>query len=112
MAKKLANALEYVYVDSGAMYRAVALFALRNNLMDEEDPTLIKLTERLNELTLEFRYNENLGFSEIYLNGENVEREIRTMEVSNTVSQVSVVKEVREKLVDLQREIGKSGVQG
>ena len=107
VAKQVASALEYLYVDSGAMYRAVTLFALRNNLVDESDPHLEKLVAKLAEIDLVFRFNKELGYAEIYLNGENVEKEIRTLEVSNSVSQVSVVKEVREKLVDMQREIGK-----
>ena len=62
---------------------------------------------RLDEISLIFQFNPDLGYSEIYLNGENVEKEIRTLEVSESVSQVSVIKEVRDKLVELQREIGK-----
>ena len=107
VAKQLAKALEYLYVDSGAMYRAVTLFALRNGLVDESDPDLKKLVERLGEIELIFHFNKDLGYSEIHLNGENVENEIRTLEVSESVSQVSIVKEVREKLVELQRQIGK-----
>lgn len=107
VAKQLANALEYHYVDSGAMYRAVTLFALRNGLVNESDPELKQLVDRLGEISLIFQYNPDLGYSEIFLNGENVEKEIRTLEVSESVSQVSVIKEVRDKLVELQREIGK-----
>ena len=107
VAKQLAGALEYIYVDSGSMYRAVTLFALRNGLVDESDPDLRQLVARLNDIDLVFHFNPDLGYSEIFLNGENVEKEIRTLKVSESVSQVSVVKEVREKLVELQRHIGK-----
>ena len=107
VAKQVASALEYLYVDSGAMYRAVTLFALRNDLVDKSDPNLEKLVTRLADIDLVFQYNKELGYAEIHLNGENVENEIRTLEVSDSVSQVSVVKEVREKLVQMQREIGK-----
>ena len=107
VAKQLANALEYLYVDSGAMYRAVTLFALRNDLVNESDPQMQQLVARLNDIDLEFQFNQELGYSEIYLNGENVEKVIRTLEVSESVSQVSTIKEVREKLVELQRQIGK-----
>ena len=107
VAKQLAQALEYIYVDSGAMYRAVTLFALRNELINKEDPGLSDLIARLPEINLQFIYNQELGYAEIYLNGEHVEKEIRTLEVSEYVSQVSVIKEVRDKLVALQRELGK-----
>ena len=107
VAKQLAQALEYIYVDSGAMYRAVTLFALRNELINKEDPGLSDLIARLPEINLQFIYNQELGYAEIHLNGEHVEKEIRTLEVSEYVSQVSVIKEVRDKLVTLQREMGK-----
>ncbi len=107
VAKQLANALEYIYVDSGSMYRAVTLFALRNQLVDDKDPEFSKLIDRLPEIKLQSVHNQELGYSEIFLNGENVEKEIRTLAVSEYVSQISVIKEVREKLVALQRELGK-----
>ena len=106
VAKQLANALEYIYVDSGAMYRAVTLYALRNDLLKQEG-NYSELIDRLSEVQLSFSYNDELGYSEISLNGEKVESEIRTIEVSNFVSIVSEIKEVREKLVQIQREIGK-----
>lgn len=108
VAKQLAHALEYVYVDSGAMYRAVTLYALRNDLIDESDSDLTALVAHLPEIHLSYIFNDSLGHSEIVLNGENVEKEIRNLEVSDHVSQVAVVKEVREKLVEMQREIGKN----
>lgn len=107
VAKQLARALEYIYIDTGAMYRAVTLYAMRNDLMDETGGDWHRLIEKLPEIQLNFQYNPAQGLSEMYLNGENVEEEIRTLEVSDEVSRVSVVKEVREKLVDIQRSIGR-----
>ncbi len=106
LARRLAKSLGYVYIDSGAMYRAVTLFALRHGLVNGE---LDKegLVSRLGELQLCFRVNEESGRSEITLNGENVEKEIRTIEVSRHVSEVAAIPEVREKLVALQREMGR-----
>lgn len=107
VAKELAKALEYVYVDTGAMYRAVTLFALRNNLISEEKFNKEALVEKLPSVELKFKINENLGFAEIYLNGENVEEEIRRMEVSGFVSKVAAISEVRKKLVAEQQAMGK-----
>lgn len=107
VAKQLARALEYIYIDTGAMYRAVTLYAMRNDLMDETGGDWHRLIEKLPEIQLNFQYNPAQGLSEMYLNGENVEEAIRTLEVSDEVSRVSVVKEVREKLVDIQRSIGR-----
>ncbi|MGB5692134.1 MAG: (d)CMP kinase [Flavobacteriaceae bacterium] len=107
VARQLANALEYIYVDSGAMYRAVTLYAIHNELFYEEDPGLERLVAHLPEIHLGFVFDPRLGYSEIHLNGENVEKEIRSMEVSERVSQVAVVREIREKLVELQRSMGK-----
>lgn len=108
IAKRLASALEYIYVDTGAMYRAVTLFALKNGLVNEKgevDDT--SLVEKLSEVALKFVPNKETGRSEMYLNGENVEREIRSMRVSGFVSKVAVIKEVREMLVKIQQEMGK-----
>ena len=106
LARQLAKSLGYVYIDSGAMYRAVTLFALRNGLLngslDREG-----LLSHLDGLELGFRVNEDNGRSEIQLNGENVEKEIRTIEVSRHVSEVAAIPEVREKLVHLQRQMGR-----
>src|SRR5690606_8500578 len=81
VAKQLAKQLGYVYVDTGAMYRAVALFARRNGLIDSEKFDSTGLIARLSEINLKFIFNPELGFGEMYLNGENVEQEIRQMEV-------------------------------
>jgi len=107
IAKQLAKELAYIYVDTGAMYRAVTLFALRNGYIDAEHFDAHKLVENLDAIDLKFQYNDALGFAEMYLNGENVEREIRTLEVSDYVSKVAAVPEVRHQLVKQQQKMGK-----
>lgn len=105
VARQLAEWLEYVYVDSGAMYRAVTLYALRNNLVSYSEFKEKELIDSLEEIRLEFRKNKD-GKAEMYLNGENVEKEIRTLEVSEFVSIIATVPEVRRKLVKLQHAMG------
>lgn len=107
LAKQLAKKLGYVYVDTGAMYRAVTLFAMRNGFIGGEKENMQALVKLLPAIHLQFKYNKDLGFSEMYLNGENVEQEIRTLAVSNNVSRIAEVREVRYKLVDLQKAMGK-----
>jgi cytidylate kinase len=108
IAKQLAKALGYVYVDTGAMYRAVTLYAMRNGFVgDEAGENIQALVKSLSSIRLTFEYNENLGYAEMYLNGENVETEIRTLQVSKYVSRVSEIEEVRHKLVDMQKKMGK-----
>lgn len=105
LAKQLAKALNYVYVDSGAMYRAITLHFLRNHV----DWTDKKEVEKaLKQISLEFIYNEKTGQSEIYLNGEDVEYVIRDLVVAEKVSEVAAIKEVREFAVTQQRRIGKN----
>lgn len=106
LAKQLAKELEYVYVDTGAMYRAVAYFAMQHNLIESDFFKKEALIEALSDIKLEFKFNSDLGFAEMYLNGENVEKQIRTIEVSNFVSKVAAVSEVRSKLVEQQQEMG------
>ncbi|MHC0445061.1 (d)CMP kinase [Flavobacterium sp. 3-218] len=106
LAKQLAKELEYVYVDTGAMYRAVAYFAMQHDLINADFFKKEALIEALADIKLEFRFNADLGFAEMYLNGENVEKQIRTIEVSNFVSTVAAVSEVRAKLVEQQQEMG------
>jgi cytidylate kinase len=106
LAKQLAKELEYVYVDTGAMYRAVAYFAMQNHFIGADFFDKKALIEALPKIQLEFRFNADLGFAEMYLNGENVEKPIRTIEVSNFVSKVAEVSEVRSKLVEQQQEMG------
>lgn len=108
IAKRLAASLGYIYVDTGAMYRAVTLFALNEGLIDPEGKVDTKtLTDKLASLELEFVPNEDSSKSDMYLNGQNVEKEIRSMHVSRNVSKVSAIKEVREMLVKIQQEMGK-----
>ncbi|RPD93256.1 (d)CMP kinase [Aureibaculum marinum] len=107
IAKELAKKLEYAYVDTGAMYRAVTYYAMENGFVGLEFLKEDKLIENLKNIKLNFRYNEKLKFSEIYLNGKNVEREIRTMEVSSLVSKISAISAVRKMLVKQQQEMGK-----
>ncbi|CAM4298902.1 (d)CMP kinase [Gillisia limnaea] len=106
VAKQLAKELGYVYVDTGAMYRAVSLYAMNNSMITENSFDREALIEKLPSVNLKFIFDENLGFAAIYLNGENVEEQIRKMDVSNHVSKVASVSEVREKLVSLQKIMG------
>lgn len=106
IAKQLAKQLEYIYVDTGAMYRAVTLYALQNNFITEDEFNVNDFVLELHKVNVSFQFNEALGFAEVYLNGENVEKEIRTMYVSSFVSKVAAVPEVRYRLVKQQQEIG------
>jgi cytidylate kinase len=106
IAKQLAKMLGYVYIDSGAMYRAVTLYALQNNYISKDNFNINDFVMQLQYIKLSFKFNPLLGFSEMYLNGINVEKEIRTLEVSNFVSQVSTVPEVRYQLVKQQQALG------
>jgi len=106
LAKQLAKKLEYVYVDSGAMYRAVTFYAMQKSLISEDHFDKEKLIASLNNIDLKFKYNPLLGFAEIYLNTVNVEKEIRTLKVSKLVSKVAEVSEVRRKLVEQQQKMG------
>lgn len=106
VAKQLANKLTYIYVDSGAMYRAVTLYAMQHKLVSDYTFEKMKLINELNKINLTFKFNKQLGFAEIYLNGINVEKEIRTIEVSEQVSKIATVPEVRKKLVEQQQLMG------
>ena len=109
ISKVVADTLGLIHIDTGAMYRAITLFGLRNFKDEKREIDLSKLLQNLNEISLEFR--ENSGKLEIYLNGENVSKEIRTTEVSDSVSFIAKQPEVRERLVVLQRDIAeKQGV--
>ena len=106
-AKAIAAKLGYIFIDTGAMYRAVTLYALehgaiRSGIVDEE--AVVRL---LPEMTISFRFNPERGASDIYVNGDRVEGKIRTIEVSNCVSAVSAIAEVRQKLVAMQQEMGR-----
>ena len=108
LAKELAKHLGYVYVDTGAMYRAVALFAMQKGYISHQFFDTKSLISSLPFIKLVFKFNPDLGFAEMYLNDVNVEKEIRTIEVSNYVSKVAEIPEVRSKLVEQQQEMGKS----
>ena len=109
ISKVVADTLGLIHIDTGAMYRAITLFGLRNFKNEKQEIDLSKLLQNLNEISLEFK--ENSGKLEIYLNGENVSKEIRTTEVSDNVSLIAKHPEVRARLVVLQRDIAeKQGV--
>tara|TARA_B100000795_G_scaffold262436_1_gene240370 strand:- start:220 stop:903 length:684 start_codon:yes stop_codon:yes gene_type:complete len=107
LAKTLAKILSYKYIDTGAMYRVVALFALRNGFIENDEIDKVALVAKLDQINIAFLINEQ-GKSEAALNGVSVESEIRGMEVSSYVSKVSVISEVRELLVAQQQEMGQS----
>ncbi len=106
VAKQLADALGYVYVDSGAMYRAVTLFALENGIISSEKFDKEKLIGALHSIQLNFKKNQQTDKAEIYLNGKNVENDIRNLHVSEFVSPIAAVHEVRVKLVAQQKQMG------
>lgn len=108
LAKQLAKHLGYIYVDTGAMYRAVTYYAMQNNYINEKEFNQQVLINDLPKIKLTFHFNPNLGFGEMYLNDINVENEIRTIEVSSFVSKVAEVSQVRAKLVEQQQEMGKN----
>ncbi|MFY8187567.1 MAG: (d)CMP kinase [Flavobacterium sp.] len=108
LAKQLAKHLNYVYVDTGAMYRAIAYFAMQKQLIGEDffDPQA--LIAALPEISLVFQWNEQTQLAEMFLNGVNIEKEIRTLEVSQNVSKVATISEVRAVLVQQQQLMGKN----
>lgn len=109
LAKQLATELNYTYVDSGAMYRAITLFAIENGLASKESVNAEGLIDQLGNVNIDLQYNAETQLVTTFLNGKNVEEEIRTMRVSEVVSFVSVIKEVRAKLRSMQQELGKRG---
>lgn len=106
LAKQLAKKLGYSYIDSGAMYRAVALWCLENNAIENGVPDNQKILANLDSIKIEFRFHPEIQSSQTYLNGRNIEKEIRGMAVSEIVSKISSIKEVRQKMVTLQRQFG------
>lgn len=108
LAKQLAKYLGYVYVDTGAMYRAVALFAMQKGYISSSNFDKQALINDISNIKLHFEFNADLGFAEMFLNDVNVEKEIRTIEVSSFVSKVAEVSEVRAKLVEQQKAMGKN----
>ena len=111
IAKLLAKTYNYIYVDTGAMYRAVTLYSKMNDLVGIEFVKQKEIIAELKNISLSFQYNDSLGFAEMFLNGQNVEKEIRTLGVSKLVSKVAAISEVRRKLVLEQQKMGEeSGV--
>lgn len=106
VAKRLAKALGYVYVDTGAMYRAVTYYALKKGYIGETEKNLNALIDALPDISLTFQINTEKNQSEIHLNGENVEGKIRNLLVSGHVSEVAAISEVRAKLVEQQQKMG------
>lgn len=106
VAKDLAKVLSIAYIDTGAMYRAVTLYALRNNLIDNDIVDEKGIVESLSNISVSFTFNSETKSNETFLNGKNVEKDIRTLEVSNKVSYVSTIGSVRKQLVEWQRDMG------
>ena len=105
MAKNLARETNYIYIDTGAMYRAVSLFCIRNGWMTENEMDIESIDKNISDIKLEF-INNDKGNADIYLNGENVESQIRTLEVANGASRVSTIAAVRKELVRQQQLMG------
>jgi cytidylate kinase len=108
IAKELAKRLKYLYVDTGAMYRAVTLYAMENNFFKNDIFLEDLFISNLDNIKLHFVFNPDLGFSEMYLNGKNVEKLIRSLDVSKLVSKIATISEVRKKLVSQQKKMGKN----
>lgn len=106
MARQLAKEVGYVYIDTGAMYRAVTLYALQNGIIQENTIKEERLKEALPDMNIEFKLNQATSLPETYLNGVNVEKEIRSMQVAEYVSQIAAIDFVREALVAQQQRMG------
>lgn len=109
MAKDLARELGYVYIDTGAMYRAVTLFAIEENLIDSQSVDIEGLRNNMSNIHITFEFNAEAGRPDTYLNGVRVEDRIRTMEVSSKVSMIAAIDFVRAAMVAQQQEMGKGG---
>ena len=105
LAKHLANYLNYIYVDSGSMYRAITYYALKNNYLPFNKENLKEFSKILLDINLSFIFNKKLGYSEIFLNNNNIEKEIRSILVSNHVSSVATVSFIRKHMVNLQKKL-------
>lgn len=108
LAKDLASQLNYIFIDSGAMYRAVTLYCLRNNWISGDQIQIAEIINALPSISIEFKIDDQ-GNKSIYLNGENCENEIRQGHVASSVSRIAEIKEVREKLVHEQQKMGEKG---
>lgn len=106
LAKQLAKAYGYVYVDTGAMYRAVTLFAMQNGFVSTAHLDIDGLVQAIDQIDLHFQFNPSVGFAEMFLNGICVEQEIRSMAVSNLVSKIAEISAVRSLLVKQQQAMG------
>jgi cytidylate kinase len=110
LSKALAKKMSYIFIDSGAMYRGVALYCMENNLIQNNIPIEEEIITSLPEISLEFKKNSlNPDKSDLILNGANVEDKIRTPEIAAQVSKIASIKEVRQKLVEEQRKMGANG---
>jgi CMP/dCMP kinase len=107
-AKSVAKELIYIYIDSGAMYRAVTLYCMKNNFISNSWLNTPGVLAELSDIQIDFIYNQEINEYETFLNRENVEKEIRSMEVTAHVSRISQIPEVRARMVELQRQIGVS----
>ena len=111
LAKQLADWLDYIYVDTGAMYRAVTLFAMQKGFIEDAKVDQGALENALKDISIDFKKNQSTGVAEVFLNGTNVEKQIRTLAVSGLVSPVAAISAVRAKLVNQQQKLGqKKGV--
>ncbi len=108
-AKAIAARLGYIFIDTGAMYRAVTLYALENSIIENGIVDEERIKASLGDIDIDFRFNPQRGASDIYINGDLAEGKIRTIEVSNCVSAVSSIAEVRSKLVAIQQQMGRKG---
>jgi len=107
VARMIAKELGYIYVDTGAMYRAVTYFALENGFISNKEINKEALISELDNIHITFKFNPALGFAEVYLNNQNIESDIRTLNVSQHVSHIAEISEVRRKLVEQQQLMGK-----
>jgi cytidylate kinase len=105
-ARAIAKEINYIFIDSGAMYRAVTLYCMRRGFVNEESVDRNGIISELNNMSIEFVYNPDIAEYETFLNSENVEEEIRGIEVTSNVSSISKIYEVRARMVELQRQIG------
>lgn len=108
MAKDLAREIGYIYIDSGAMYRAVTLYSIENGIFTGNDIDTEKLKKQIKDIHISFQLNPETGLPDTYLNGANVEKKIRTMEVSSRVSPIAALDFVREAMVARQQAMGKA----
>ncbi|MDA7804206.1 (d)CMP kinase [Crocinitomix sp.] len=109
LAKEIAQEMNYIYADSGAMYRAVTLHMLNKGILKDGAFIVEQVVRELSNITISFKFDSKQGKSETFLNGVNIEKEIRNTKISQHVSVISAVKEVREKLVEIQQKMGEEG---